>query len=565
MKQILSLMRFISRYPFIVFLIISLPVAFLLAPDYGISYDETFHKNYGNFIIDYYLSFGKNPVSVSYIDLFYYGGFYDVISQIFTNSILYLFKSNSIYEVRHFFNGWIGLLGFYFVYKVCEISFSRRVGLFACLFLLGIPEYTGHIFFNPKDIPFSSFYIGAVYFFIRYTKQKSPKFIDFLLFSVFTGFAIGVRILGILLLPLFGLFLIVFLYRKDSDLKENLKVWIGKGLQFFLISYTTALLFWPYLLKSPVLNAIQTFKTMSQFPWAGAVMFAGEKIKAPEIGRKYLPTFFAYTLPDYLFLICVISIGILVYLILFKKEYFRNLKMDTGFLVLVGAGLGALLIIIIKKPVLYNGYRQVFFVIPPIICILAKVFSDLTDQLGKRLRILSLVLVAISMLDVFFIMYRMHPYEYVYFNRTFSSGMEEGWKKFDSDYWATSIKEGSLWLKDHLKDDSRQVRVANSATASQSDYYFNKQEFYQSELEYRQFASSRTKANLFTEESMEKIDHFDRMKHSGRQKFLFVKRDESSDYLLTTRVFDLHKEYHGEIIHTVERMGIPILYVMKRK
>ncbi|WP_167884456.1 glycosyltransferase family 39 protein [Leptospira ilyithenensis] len=558
-------MNFISRYPFIIFLIVSLPLTFLLAPDYGISYDETFHKNYGNFIIEYYMSFGKNPVAVSYIDLFYYGGFYDVISQIFTNSILYLFNSDSIYEVRHFFNGWIGLLGFYFVYKICEISFSKRVGLLAYIFLLGIPEYTGHIFFNPKDIPFSSFYIGAVYFFIRYTKLKSPKLTDFLLFSVFTGFAIGVRILGILLWPIFGLFLLSFHYRKDSNLKDNLKILLSKGLQFFVISYTTALLFWPYLLKSPVLNAIRTFKTMSQFPWAGPVMFAGEKIKAPEIGRKYLPTFFAYTLPDYLFLVCIIGLGILAYLIVFKKEFFKNLKIDQGFWILVFAGLGALFIIILKKPVLYNGYRQVFFVLPPIICILAKVFSDLIGQLDKKIRVLSLILIAIAMADSFYIMYRMHPYEYIYFNRTFSSGMEEGWKKFDSDYWATSIKEGSLWLKNHLKNDPRQVRVSNSATASQSDYYFNKQEFYKSELEYRQFASSRTKANLFTDESMERIGHFDLMKHSGKQKFLFAKRGAPSDYLLATRVLDFYKEYPGDIIHTVERMGIPILYVMKRR
>jgi|GEM_PF-3290858 len=563
----------IFDFPFVIFLSISFLVIYFLHDHYGISYDEEVHKNYGNFILYFYESFGKNPSALIYRDLFNYGGFFDVLTQ----SIVHLFSLigglEGIHELRHIVNGWIGLLGYYFLYRIGETIYSRTVGILAVLFLLAIPEYTGHLFFNPKDIPFSSFYLGALYFFFRFFRENENPRKWFVLFVVFTGLAIGIRILGILLWPIFILGIGIKLYNRKGLSVSTFRNWIISSVCFLLGSYFVTVLFWPFLLRKPTAGLIQVFKTMSSFPWNGTVLTAGKDIIAPEIGRAYLPIFFSYTLPDWFFLLLIVSIaavGWYVWKLFQNKGNLEGRKKYSFFLssetfLLAAAGFGALLIIFVKKPVLYNGYRQVFFLIPPIILVLTAISWEFLNRFPKKTISAICILFFLLLLDTWVIMVRMHPYEYVYFNRTFAGGMKKGSELFDVEYWATSLKEGSLWLKEDLKNDPKQVKVASCASAQQTDYYLNPKEYLESERGFINFARSINLKNLFSEENFHTITRFEMYVHSGKQKFQYEGTLQNADYLLTTRLYHIPERFSGEIVHTVERMGIPILYVMKKK
>ena len=67
----------------------------------------------------------------------------------------------------------------------------------------------------------------------------------------------------------------------------------------------------------------------------------------------------------------------------------------------------------------------------------------------------------------------LHPYQYVYFNRAVIGGLPGAAKRFDTDYWGASYKEGVRWLVDQAPDppSARRLKVA-SCSHSESTSYF---------------------------------------------------------------------------------------------
>ena len=60
------------------------------------------------------------------------------------------------YETRHLLNGLVGLFGLFVTWRLaCSVA-SGRAGLLALALLATTPAYYGHMFINPKDIPFAA-------------------------------------------------------------------------------------------------------------------------------------------------------------------------------------------------------------------------------------------------------------------------------------------------------------------------------------------------------------------------------------------------------------------------
>src|SRR5262245_3845125 len=74
--------------------------------DYGISWDEYLQSSYGEYIIRWYTSLFRDQNVLTYKNLEYYGGFFDVVAQLTTR-----ISPIGIYETRHFVNAMFGLLG----------------------------------------------------------------------------------------------------------------------------------------------------------------------------------------------------------------------------------------------------------------------------------------------------------------------------------------------------------------------------------------------------------------------------------------------------------------------
>jgi hypothetical protein len=532
-----------------------------LSLDYGISYDESLHKNYGYFIYFYLISLGKNPLALSYINLAYYGGTFDFYSFLFTKSMQTLFNQNYLYEYRHFFNGLIATIGYVSLYFIGKLLHSRLLGIVSVVCLLFIPEYVGHTFINPKDIPFASFYTLSIMLLILYKEKPNNKLIFYLL-AVCIGLALGVRILGVFLwIIFFTIHTIDFLKEKKEF--QNFRHYFLKLLILGSISYLVAISTWPFLLKNPIQGAYLSLKTMADFPWDGQMKFLGQLQKPSEIGRSYIYILFMYTLPDFMLLIIVSAIGSIAYF-LYKRN---SSPWNSKTLILFMGSIFPLVLITITGSTMYSGYRQVFFIIPSALILFLFFIIILLEELNTPSISYSFsIVIHILMIDTGYTIYKMHPYEYIYFNRSFSGGMEKGSKLFDIDYWSISLKEASEYLSTHVPKQDVVYRISNTATPDQTDYYLNRNAYMQEETFFYHSMKNLNRTTINDPNNQLILKNYHSRIYSVTQvHFPYTDDSIQSDFLLSDTVIRHRKDFIGEPIYTVERLSIPICSIYKRK
>ena len=125
--------------------------------DYGISWDEHAQNTYGEHILSFYESGFADRTAVTPDEetddgnLPYYGGSFDLAT-----ALMNRFSPLGTYETRHLLNGLVGLFGLFVTWRLARRVGSDRVGLLALALLATTPAYYGHMFINPKDIPFAA-------------------------------------------------------------------------------------------------------------------------------------------------------------------------------------------------------------------------------------------------------------------------------------------------------------------------------------------------------------------------------------------------------------------------
>ena len=100
----------------------------------------------------------------------------------------------------------------------------------------------------------------------------------------------------------------------------------------------------------------------------------------------------------------------------------------------------------------------------------------------KKTQIVLGVLVAMLTINTLTTLYKLRPYEYIYYNHFAGSNFKEAEHKWESDYWSSSLIETTQMLEDYLdkeeaqaptKDRKAHYLVAVCAEAFQGDAYFD--------------------------------------------------------------------------------------------
>ena len=164
--------------------------------DYGVTWDEDVHNWYGNFVLNYYLSFFADRTALHWQDLINYGAAFDTIA-----AALNRFSPIGVYETRHLLNALVGVLGLIGCWKLGAAAGGPRAGFVALLFLVLTPNYYGQMFNNPKDIPFAVGMVWAIYYMVRIAPRlPAPPWRLVAKLGIAVGLTLGVRIGGLLLL-----------------------------------------------------------------------------------------------------------------------------------------------------------------------------------------------------------------------------------------------------------------------------------------------------------------------------------------------------------------------------
>lgn len=522
------------------FLMVFMP---MVSSDFGITGDEEVQKEYGEKVLSYYETDGKDKAALEYKNLYYYGGLFDYVCAWANKHI----GGMDVYDMRHLINAFVGFLMMFFTGLVArEVSGQWRVAFFALLFMALSPRLFGHSMNNPKDIPFAAACIFTTLHLLRFVRQLpflSSK--TLIMIGLGIALAINVRVGGILLVAYFGLFGLAGFWWKRKEVLESLK----KPGYFFktlaacalvaVLGYFAGLLWWPYGAQSPIAHPMKALAEMSNFSTGIRMLFEGTHYWSDALPWYYAPKWFLIASPLFVLVGWVLAlVGIA-----FKARKDRDMLLLLGLLAFTA--LFPMAYAIYKQSALYDGIRHFLFVYPALAVIAACGWAFAMNyfnnfNFNKTYKIaLSVVLAALLYLPLSF-MLRNHPYEYVYFNETVG-GIKGAYANYETDYWMVSTKKMSEWLAAH---DARVGRGENVAVKTN--------------------AFSAAKHYLITGAGIK-----DNQLNVGY--YNFAKRNEQhSDYdMFVSRFVDRNLMLNGvwpppKVLHTETVDGVPIGSVSER-
>lgn len=333
---------------------------------------------------------------------------------------------STILRLRHLWNFWMyfcGLVCFAFLIK---LRFQRDDVVFLLLMIhILMPRIFGDVFYNDRDVLLISLFWITLLCFEWF--RRTPGIPQTLIFAFFSALTINTRFFGLVLvfLPLSLFF--------SSDFAKKKKIWLVLGLTL-IFWYAVTPVFWGNFF-SELTAAIRTLATGRQRTQetngSAEILFFGRYYRETDLPFFYLPLWIFISTPVIPQIIC--GIGIFR---CFRKKTDLTDRFMLAFLIL---GISAVILI---RPVLYNGWRHLYFFYVPILWFIGIGMDHLLCSPKKLIRTAAILFIVLSAGWSAFRIKVLHPYEYLYLNPLFSTRTSD----FDRDYWRLSTSECLKWL-----------------------------------------------------------------------------------------------------------------------
>ena len=448
-------------------LLFSLAAIFLsmtfMSFSYGISGDEVDMNEYGKAILRYFTTFGRDQMVLDMPKEFnrdgvmqYYGGFFDLICAI-VNKV----SPINEYTTRHILNAWAGFLAILYAARIAARAFSKQAGLLCAWLMFLAPFFLGHAMNNPKDVPFATAYIAAIYYIIiLFDNLPKPRIKDYVCTILAIGITIDVRVGGILLIPyLFvyaGLMLVIKKWIQKGD--ADLKAWIKPLAIVAVLGYLAGSLFWPYGQKNPISNPLTALHEMSNFKVSIGQLFEGTKTPSSDLPGNFLIKSFIIT-NSY-----VLLAGLLLMLTFLLSV--RKHPMAATIYFVIFTGVFPIFYIIYSGANVYHAWRHVMFAFPSLAIASAGGWYCLNNMLLQRNFKYGMAIAAVLLLEPLAFVVTSFPNTICYFN-AFAGGVKGAYTNYEMDYYYNSVKQDVDWFKKNelpkLKPTDTVVIAGNAA------------------------------------------------------------------------------------------------------
>ena len=424
----------------------------------GINEDEQYHYPYMEALMNYYGTFGEDGTAASaeYWEhneqtkrgrMNLYGGFVDIMTGAVNKLLGFTIEDIAFHQIRHVILALVGLIGILFTGLLGRLLGGWRAGVLSLFILFLSPRFLGHTGINPRDIPFASGYIMAIYFAIRF-------FIDGLTvrWSTIVGLigglalAFSTRSGGLLLFAYIGLFALLYAWRYHYErviaFHQYFRHLLIYGGIAMVGGYFGALLFWPYGLEGPIQHVIESLTKFSNYATVIRMLFAGEMLWSNTIPpAQYVFTWLGIAMP----LILLFGVAMLILLGRYAMKRYQPINMLMLFFV-VGF---PIVYMIYKGSNLYTGMRHILFLVPPL-AVLAGLGWHLLGLYAAEKKPLYAKVVAgafglLCLLPLSHIATNFSTC-YVYFNEIVG-GVRGAQGYYEMDYWGISNKQAAEWLK----------------------------------------------------------------------------------------------------------------------
>jgi hypothetical protein len=196
------------------------------------------------------------------------------------------------------------------------------------------------------------------------------------------------------------------------------------------------LVFWPGSLFSPVAKPAAALEAISNFTtYDSPSLLHGEHISSNRVPWDYLPSYFVLQLPEFLSTCCCVSLlGLCAQSVLRVR---RREPLAWAWWLVVAAIAVPPAYAIFRHSTLYNGLRHFLFLIPPISVLAGAGLGRVGAWLGRerpRWALLPALGFALFVLDQLNVLWRLHPYQHVYFNRL-AGGTAAAVDRYETEYY----------------------------------------------------------------------------------------------------------------------------------
>ena len=346
--------------------------------------------------------------------------------------------TKEIYEFRHlvtFLFFYIGVFFFYFLIK--NISGKRPVAILTTIMLMLSPRIFSDSFHNQQDTVFLSACIMAIFFYVKYLKDKTYK--NAILLGFFAAFATGIRFLGIQFIMM-ALFFVVLGFIKERKIN---RVVLASSVTAVLVYIVFTIFHYPVSWSSPLLFFTKLVTTVSEFPHEATQLFMGEWIEAQSIPWFYLPVWMFITIPVLYIVIFFHGVYLLVRRFIDLNEL-KELSID--YQILLSAAIMffiPILGIMVKGSPLYNGWRHLYFLYLPFMIIISYSLKIILSRLeNKKATVFIYGFSGLYLFSIAIWMTINHPYQNSFFN-AIPCNIESSYEK---DYWGISMLDGMKYI-----------------------------------------------------------------------------------------------------------------------
>ncbi len=402
-----------------------------LSSDYGMTWDEQARFAHGTRVLSFYrgdLDASDFPEDGSHL----YGGLFDVAA----NS-LHALLGEDLWITRHRVNAVVGALGILAAGLLAARLLSSAAGLTAMVLLVLSPRYLGHAMNNPKDVPFAAFCMVALLAFGL--ARAEPPFLSWpraLVVGLALALPLNVRPGALLYFLYFCVFVLALVARSRAWSGRRLVPVAGRVIVVGIVMLVAGCVFWPWALQNPFVRPFEALLGVADFTWQGTVLFNGEDVSSNDLPWSYVPTWMAITTPP------VVLAGTALSLIPALADGRQRRMWLIG---LWGVAALPVLLAILGGSTLYDGWRHLLFVYPPLIVLAAAGWQFLVNERRPRgVRVAGVALLVAGCLEPLVFMVRNHPNEVVYFN-ALVGGPRGAAARFELDYWGNSLLQAAEW------------------------------------------------------------------------------------------------------------------------
>ena len=305
---------------------------------------------------------------------------------------------------------------------------------------------------------------------------KANNYINFI--AVLAALSVGINLLFLgSLIPIFLFLLIdIFFLKKficETFSKKKFLIDIIRG---FVIFYFLLIIFWidthPNIFVLPF-NFFLEFLTgdwgMTGYPY---ILLNGKYLLHAEIPKSYFFINLIYKSPEYFLLTYVIFL-----IIFLKSNNFFKKKFDYfnyKLLLITSMIIFPFIVLFFLHFSLYDGIRHLLWTLPYFCLIPGLTIYYLIENIKSIKVKLTLSLLALFIIYFLYSFFLITPYQYTYLN-ILNGKIENRYKKFENDYWGSSIKE--LIKKVNL-DKKRTITFATCGINQNVAKYYLKQRGY---------------------------------------------------------------------------------------